>query len=464
MYWLFLIQKADVILSHYNNIIIRRTLMNLSFKPIYTLLLFGSLLNAQTYPFPKGDIITSDGYTLAQNSDDGKRIYLQGATLEPILGFTYRWLKTKMGLEASVSPLTLKGANVHLTINLGLQQQIETMLDTSKEKYEADEVLAMVMKSNSGKVLAMASSNRYDPNNITKKDIPSMYPKFTRYPYEPGSVLKPLSLAIALNHKRVTPQTQINTHNGRMHLNEKVFINDDKKFASMTVTDIIVHSSNVGISQIAWMLTGKEFHDGLLSFGLSRLSGIDLLKEEAGILKDANLMKNKMYRANSSYGYGMLISFVQLLKAYSVFDNDGISVTPQLVDYIEDDKGIQLVKSKKQYAINKESAYEIHQILKEVVKRGTGINAQYAGLEIGGKTGTAYISKNGKYVREFHSSFYGFANDDKGHKYTIGVMIIRAKAPNMHYASQSAVPVFGNIVEQLVSTGYLIPDNKEGDD
>jgi len=109
-------------------------------------------------------------------------------------------------------------------------------------------------------------------------------------------------------------------------------------------------------------------------------------------------------------------------------------------------------------AITKKTSEWMHNILLEVVKRGTGKKAQYPGLEIGGKTGTAHMVKHGHYVREYHSSFYGFANDKFGHKYTIGVLVIKAKKKYKYFASSSAVPTFKNIVSLLLEQGDLIPD------
>jgi cell division protein FtsI (penicillin-binding protein 3) len=110
------------------------------------------------------------------------------------------------------------------------------------------------------------------------------------------------------------------------------------------------------------------------------------------------------------------------------------------------------------HPIGKRTAKQVHEILKQVVTRGTGKKAQYPGLEIGGKTGTAHIAKHGRYVREYHSSFYGFANDKLGHKYTIGVLVIRAKKWRKYFASQSAVPTFKNVVRIMVEQGYLKPE------
>ncbi|MCF6206389.1 MAG: penicillin-binding protein 2 [Sulfurovum sp.] len=353
------------------------------------------------------------------------------------------------------------GMDLHLNIPLALQRRIEKMVDAMKQRIDADEIIIGIMESNTGKVRALASSERYDPSHITQSDIPKLDLKFAEYPYEAGSVLKPVTLALALDHHYVTPNTVFNTFNGKMKIGKHRTITDDEKFASLTTTDIIVHSSNVGISQVSWKLTGKEFRDGLIAFGFSKPSGIDLSRELTGRIKPLRLLNNQMHRANSSYGYGMLVTFAQLFKAYSAFNNDGIAVTPRIVDYLEDTKGNHYILPPTEgdlHPVGKKAARQIHEILKEVVARGTGVKAQYPGLEIGGKTGTAHIARHGHYVREYHSSFYGFVNDRKGHKYTIGVLVIRAKKYHKYFASQSAVPTFKNAVRILVEQGYLEPD------
>jgi len=159
----------------------------------------------------------------------------------------------------------------------------------------------------------------------------------------------------------------------------------------------------------------------------------------------------------------MMVSFAQLFKAYSAFNNDGVAVTPRIVDYLSDKKGNHYTLDPKVpdlQAISKKAANQIHKILIRVVqdKKGTGRAARYPGLEIGGKTGTAHTVKNGHYVREYHSSFYGFANDNQGNRYTIGVLVIKAKKWRKYFASKSAVPTFRNIVQILVEEGYLKPD------
>ncbi len=356
------------------------------------------------------------------------------------------------------------GLDLYLNIPLTLQHRIELMIDHMREEIDADEILVGIMESDTGKVLALATTRRYNPAHIRQRDIPALDPHFTEYPYEPGSVMKPITLAIALDHHVVTPHTIFNTGYHTFYIGKNNPISDDDYIESQSAADIIVHSSNIGISKISWLLDGKAYRDGVLKFGFTQPSGIDLSRELTGSLKPLHLLNHKTHRANSAYGYGIEATFAQLFKAYSAFNNDGIAVTPRIADYLQDAKGHHYTPKPKVdnlKAISKKSAHDLHNILIEVVKRGTGIKAQYPGLEVGGKTGTARIAKNGGYVSEYHSSFFGFANDKKGHKYTIGVLAIRPKAYRKFFASQSAVPTFKNAVRLLVSQGYLYPDPTE---
>ena len=131
-----------------------------------------------------------------------------------------------------------------------------------------------------------------------------------------------------------------------------------------------------------------------------------------------------------------MVNFIQLLKAYNVFNNNGIAITPKIAD----------VKTTLKRVVSAKVANEMLRILRKVVLKGTAKKAYIKGIFTAGKTGTAHISIKNKYKKIYNSSFFGFAND-KSHKYTIGVSFFDIKAPFPNYfASQSAVPLFKKIV------------------
>jgi cell division protein FtsI (penicillin-binding protein 3) len=426
--------------------------------------------------FPLHDVLEPVlGYI--RNHDDGKYVEVKGVKglerhyAKYLASKQNGWIKGQRDVAGNILRNghsehvgRIDGMNLHLNIPLSLQRRIEFAVDAMKEETGAREILAGVMESRTGRVVSLVSSERYDPAHIRQDDVEKLNPKFGEYPYEAGSVIKPLTLAIALDKRKVTPQTWFSVRGGKLKISEKFTISDDEVFDSLTATDIIVHSSNVGISQIAWRLTGQQFHDGLAKFGLGQPSGIDLSRELHGKIKSRKLLAIKIHRANQSYGYGMTATFAQLLKAYNAFNNDGIAVTPRIIDYFEDTNGTRYRVNPKygdRRAVSQKTARQIKTILKEVVARGTGVKAQSPGLEIGGKTGTAHIAIRGRYRKVYNSSFYGFANDDKGHKYTIGVLVIRASKYHKYFASQSAVPTFKSIVDVLVDQEFLQPDLTE---
>jgi cell division protein FtsI (penicillin-binding protein 3) len=347
------------------------------------------------------------------------------------------------------------GDNLMLNIDLVLQKKIEELLDKQKEKFKAKEVIAAVMDSKSGKILAIATSNRYNPNKIKAKNIANMKISAIRELFEPGSVMKPITFAILLENNKVNPYEMIKGYNGRWKPKWRTIspIIDDEAFEKLTAEDVIVYSSNIGISQLALRLTAKEFFEGLKKFGFSKKSGIDLPYELKGRLKPLRLLNYPIYKSTTSYGYGILVNFVQLLKAYNVFNNKGIMLTPKIASFVTNKKRI----------ISAKNAEIILQILRKVVLKGTGKKAFISGIFTAGKTGTAHISigKEGYKNDIYNSSFFGFVND-KNHRYTIGVTFfdIKAKWPN-YFASNSAVPTFRKIVDIMIDQNLLKVSNGE---
>lgn len=346
------------------------------------------------------------------------------------------------------------GTDLITSIHLKLQQRIESLLDYHIERTGAKEIIASVMDSKTGEILAIASSRRYNPTQIV--DIAPTTISATRYMFEPGSVLKPITFALLLANKKVHPHDIINTENGRFKLGN-ITITDEHPYDYLSAENIIVHSSNIGIAKLAQELDEIDFFQGLREFGFSRKSGIDISDELSGSIPNIHQLKHSTYKATASYGYGLKANFFQLLSAYNVFNNDGLLIKPSIGSFYRDSEGKKYPIQKKETkrVISSDVAYVMNHILRKTVKEGTGKATDIEGLRVGGKTGTAHISIRGKYENVYNGSFFGFANDAK-HHYTIGVTTIEPNPTRPNYfGSNSAAPVFRDVVEAMVEHKLL---------
>ncbi|MDD5400707.1 MAG: penicillin-binding protein 2 [Sulfurimonas sp.] len=349
----------------------------------------------------------------------------------------------------------INGLDVKLNIPVELQIRIEKMLDKMRAELNAREAMVVVMNSANGKVITMASSNRFLPKSIQTEDFPSLNSNMIEYSFEPGSVIKTITFSILLDKGLVNPYDMVNGHGGRYQIGKKV-ITDEHKFSWLSAEDIIVHSSNVGIAQLAQKLPGADFNQGLINFGFSTVSTPDLIYERVGSIPDALQLNNEIYKATCSYGYGMRVNLMQLIRAYSAFNNNGRMVTPKIVDCFIDGhrKELKIPNEEQIQVIKSSTAQRMKDILIKTVNEGTGTKAKTAGLEIGGKTGTAHLVEDSQYVNEYNTAFIGFAND-KTTRYTIGAIVIRPK--KSQFAAQTAVPVFKKTLDILIEENYLKP-------
>jgi len=350
----------------------------------------------------------------------------------------------------------IDGLDIKLTIPVSLQIKIEKMLDTMKKELRAKQIMIAVMNSNNGDVLAIASSNRYLPKSIKKSDYSSLNSGMIEYSFEPGSVIKTITFALLLEKGLVNPYDLVNGHNGRFKIGRKV-ITDEHKFDWLSAENVIVHSSNVGMAQLAQKLSGYEFNEGLKSFGFSQKSTPDLIYEKKGSIPSSKRLENEIYKATCSYGYGMRANLMQVLRAYSAFNNNGRMVYPKLVDsFIKTNGQIEKMPYEEEVQVIRSStAQKIKNILIKTVNKGTGKKARTPGIIVGGKTGTAHIVEKGKYVKKYNTAFMGFAND-KTRNYSIGVVVVQPK--KSQFASQTSVPVFKKAVNIMIEDGYLKPN------
>ena len=439
---------------------------------------------------PRTHVRTTQGLSIIESGE--ARLYPYGTLLTPVIGYPrkieddgYTKIKGIKGVEKryneelsskqdgkqfaprdvnnymilnkdSYTKAEIDGMDVKLNIPVVLQIKIEDILDKMKEQLDAEHVMAVVMNSKTGKIISLASSNRFLPQNILKSDYPSLNTWTIEYAFEPGSVLKPLTFSLLLEKNLVNPYEIINGHGGKYQIGRKV-ITDEHKFDKLSAEEVIIYSSNIGMAQLAQRLTGLDFYEGLVNFGLSRKTNIDLAYEKVGQIPNSTQLDDEIYKATASYGYGMKVTLIQLVNAYNTFNNAGKEVVPTLVDSLIDTDGkvIKIPFESGRQVISPATAKRMKDILIKTVEHGTGTKAITPGLEIGGKTGTAHIVEEGAYVFKYNTSFVGFANDGNN-SYTIGVVVIQPKGN--HFAAQTSVPIFKDIIDALVDEKYLKPN------
>lgn len=349
------------------------------------------------------------------------------------------------------------GYDIVTSISIKLQKELESILDRQRERIQAKEIMACVMDSKSGNILAIASSRRVDPAN-KRKNGDHLTISAIRYLFEPGSVMKPIVLSLLLDERNVAIDDIVRTYNGRFKLGRKI-ITDEHKYEYLSVDNIIVHSSNIGMTVLSQKLDEIDYFQGLRNFGFSKRSNIDLSYELSGSIPNIHQLKNSVIKATASYGYGIKVNFFQLMQAYNIFNNNGYKIQPSIGEFIKSKTSSQKIFHKKSIQVLKpDTAQTMHNVLIKTVNQGTGKGAITSGVEVGGKTGTAQISVRGRYSQTYNSSFFGFAND-KNSRYTIGVTVIEPNPKGaMRFASQSAVPVFKDIVDIMIKNNFLIPN------
>lgn len=447
------------------------------------------------YEDPKTGLVTTQGMSIIESGE--KRIYMAEDTLTPVIGYIKKVEKNSItkvdgvkGIEkvydnflSSTQDAIIKGPrdlsniiilsgdsnwanridgyNVFLNIPLKLQKVLEKMATKMAQELLAKEIVVGVMQSKTGQIISLVSTSRYNPSNITKSNYEALNSTASEYAYEVGSIMKPVIFSMLLEHGKVNPLETINTYGGKYKLGQRI-ITDSHKNDFLSAEDVIVESSNIGMIQLIDRLSEAEIYNGLLNFGFSKKTGVDLSYEQAGTIPSISELRNKTYKATLSYGYGLQATFMQMLNIYNAINNNGIMITPKITNKLEKNgKFYSISEPEKRAVLSIDTAKTIKRILIKVVQspKGTAKKAKIDGLTIGGKTGTAHIATKGGYSdKRYNASFFGFANDAYGNNYTIGVLVREPMRPYPYYfAAWSALPVFKHTVELLIDNNYLIP-------
>ncbi|MBI2011837.1 penicillin-binding protein 2 [Candidatus Daviesbacteria bacterium] len=340
------------------------------------------------------------------------------------------------------------GKTLSLNINRTIQFIVEEKLKKGVEKYGAKGASAIVMDPKTGNILAMASLPSYDPQN------PSGYPReFFKNPpiadsYEPGSTFKVLVMAAAINEKVIKEDTKCDNCGGPIRLGGFDIRTWNNKYTDgINMTETIIHSNNIGMVFVSKKLGKEKLLSYIERFGFGKSTNVDLQDEDSPSLRSKSEWK-EIDVATASFGQGIAVSALQMVKAVGVIANGGKLMEPHVVKAITDEgKSIDIKPKELGKPITKETAKVITNMMVRAVNEGEAKFVKPDGYKIAGKTGTAQIPVSGHYdPNKTIASFIGFAPADDP-KF---IMLVRYTEPSSSvFGSETAAPTFFDIAKEL---------------
>ena len=345
------------------------------------------------------------------------------------------------------SEIRNEGDSLHLSLDSVIQSELEKELATAKESSGALRAMGVMMDADSGEIIAMAQTESYDAEKSRAVNPAMLRNRVLQDTFEPGSTLKPLVTALALEEKRLARGEKLDCEDGKIKVGKHT-IRDVHPESVLSVKDVLVRSSNVCMVKIGLRMQDK-LRTGLSELGFGSKTGLELGGEAAGIFR-------KDWReidvATASFGHGLSVSALQLVRAYAALANGGRLVKPSI---LKD----QLGESTR--VLSPEVAKNISQMLRGVTEdeEGTGKNAKVAGLSVYGKTGTAEktrIGGRGYDSDRVLASFVGYVDANELGVDRKLVLYIGVDEPSVYprWGGTLAAPVFSKVMEKTVS--YLL--------
>ncbi|MDY0297582.1 MAG: penicillin-binding protein 2 [Acidobacteriota bacterium] len=335
----------------------------------------------------------------------------------------------------------IPGRDVTLTIDAPLQFVVQQELERGVRRFNGRSGAAIVLDARDGSILAMASFPEYRPDEAGKVPYRRVRNKALSFLYEPGSTFKVILAAAALENRIVTPSQEFDCGNGHFVFRNRR-IEDVHAYDRLSFRDIVVHSSNVGAARVGLALGAERYYHAIRAFGFGRPVELSLPGNEAGLLKSTRDW-SEVSPAFMAFGYEILVTPLQMARAFNVIAADGWMVEPRLLEKVE---GVSLETPKKHRVISAYTARQIQTILREVVERGTGRKSRVPGLVVAGKTGTAKKVRNGEYTDSYVSTFGGFFPLPSP-RYTLFVMVDEPRT--LYYGGDVAAPLFQAICERM---------------
>jgi cell division protein FtsI (penicillin-binding protein 3) len=329
------------------------------------------------------------------------------------------------------------GTDVVLSIDSKIQSLAYSALKSAVEQHHAKAGSLIAIDVRTGEVLALANVPSFNPNNRTRLTGAQLRNRVITDLFEPGSTLKPFTVALALESGQVTPQTVVATAPGRMTMAHYT-IRDVHPAAALTVAEIIQKSSNVGAAKLALALPRESMYGLFQRVGFGAAPSLGFPGAAAGRLRPYKTWK-PVEQATMAYGHGISLSLIQLARAYSIFATDGELVPLTLVKSASPASGEKLISA--------ETARAVRAMLETAVQAGgTGPRARIMGWRVAGKTGTAHKQENGSYAADkYLASFVGLA-PVSAPRLVIAVAIDEPGGRD-YYGGSVAAPVFAQVMQ-----------------
>jgi cell division protein FtsI (penicillin-binding protein 3) len=402
--------------------------------------------------YPQGEVMTHlVGFTSVEDVGQESMELGQQKTLVGTTG-SRRVIKDRLGHiveDVGLSKDPHDGKDLVLSVDSKLQYIAFTSIKDAVEKFHAKAGAAVVLDVHTGEVLALANWPTYNPNDRSKLTGEQLRNRVLTDTFEPGSTLKPFTVALALDTNRVKPTTMFDTGNGRIMVGDRP-IRDTHPHGMIDVTTIIQKSSNIGMTKIALPIPPQEMWEMFTKSGFGTAPRFGFPGAVAGRVRPYKNWR-PVEQANMAFGQGISVSLLQLARSYMIFARDGDIIPLSFQKVTENPVGQQVISPK--------TAAQMRVMLETATgPGGTAPLAQIAGYRVGGKTGTAQKFLNGHYSQtKYIGSFAGIAPMSNP-RFIIAVMIDEPVGA-IHTGGGVAAPTFAALAANALRAANVPPDS-----
>ncbi len=366
-----------------------------------------------------------------------------------------RVLKDRLGRSVenveSIKP-PRHGKDLRTSIDLRLQYLAYRTLKAAIQRHRAASGSIVILDITTGEVLAMVNQPTYNPNDRAQYVAERYRNRAITDIFEPGSSLKPLIIAAALESGRYRPASMVDTAPGFVVVGPKR-IEDPRNLGRVSLTTVLSRSSNVGATKIAMSLESNQLWQTMMRFGLGELTTSGFPGESAGLLTHFNDWR-QISQATLGYGYGVSVTPLQLAQAYAVIGSGGVMHPVSLTSLDGPNHGERM--------ISRDTADAIRSMLEEVVRPGgTGNNASIPGYRVAGKTGTAWKFATGGYSEDKYFSIFAGLVPASAPRLA-AVVVIDEPRGHLYYGSDVAAPVFAEVMSESLRLLAIPPDALHG--